>query len=84
MRSWCGRLSLTLTQLLVSGTASIVPNGDTAHRGDVRRQIELSMQVAGAILESRQMSFADVSRATAYFKAPAAVAVWKDWCVRNE
>jgi hypothetical protein len=30
------------------------------------------------------MSFADVSRATAYFKSPADVAVWDDWRARHE
>jgi len=71
-------------QLLVSGTASIAPDGRTEHVGDVRKQIELSMEVVEAILKSRQMSFADVSRATAYFKSPADVAVWEDWCARHE
>jgi enamine deaminase RidA (YjgF/YER057c/UK114 family) len=66
-------------QLLVSGTASIAPDGRTEHVGDGQRQIELSMQVVQDILESRSMSFADVSRATAYFKFPADVAAWEDW-----
>jgi enamine deaminase RidA (YjgF/YER057c/UK114 family) len=71
-------------QLLVSGTASIAPDGRTGCIGDVRGQIELTMQVVGAILESRHMTFADVSRATAYFKSPADVAVWEDWLARHE
>lgn len=71
-------------QLLVSGTASIAPGGRTDRVGDVRGQIELSMQVVAAILESRQMTFADVSRATAYFKSPADVAAWEDWRDRHE
>ncbi len=71
-------------QLLVSGTASIAPDGRTAHVGDVRAQIELSMQVVEAILASRRMSFADVSRATVYFKSPSAAPVWEDWCARHE
>jgi enamine deaminase RidA (YjgF/YER057c/UK114 family) len=70
-------------QLLVSGTASIAPDGTTAHAGDVRAQIELTMQVVGDLLASRQMSFADVSRATAYFKSPAAVAVFTEWLARR-
>jgi len=71
-------------QLLVSGTASIAPDGRTEHVGDVRGQIDLSMQVVEAILASRGMSFADVSRATAYFKSLADVAVWEDWRARHE
>lgn len=70
-------------QLLISGTASIAPDGRTAHVGDVRAQIELSMQVVKEILKSRWMSFADVSRATAYFATPADVVVWEDWCAQH-
>jgi len=66
-------------QLLVSGTASIEPGGMTVCLGDVRGQIELTMQVAGAILESRGMSFTDVSRATAYFKSGADLPVFQSW-----
>jgi len=70
-------------QLLVSGTASIEPDGRTAHIGDVRAQIELTMQVVEAILDSRRMSFADVSRATAYFKSGGDAPVFDDWLARR-
>jgi enamine deaminase RidA (YjgF/YER057c/UK114 family) len=71
-------------QILVSGTASIEPGGRTAHVSDVRAQIELSMQVVEAILASRGMAFADVSRATAYFKSPADTPVFDAWLARHE
>jgi enamine deaminase RidA (YjgF/YER057c/UK114 family) len=71
-------------QVLVSGTASIAPDGRTLHAGDVRAQIALSMQVAGAILESRGMSFNDVSRATAYFKSAADNREFLDWLERHD
>jgi enamine deaminase RidA (YjgF/YER057c/UK114 family) len=71
-------------RLLVSGTASIEPDGRTAHVSDVRAQIELSMQVVEAILESRRMSFADVTRATAYFKSPADAPAFAHWCDQRE
>lgn len=71
-------------QLLISGTASIAPDGRTEHVGDVRQQIELTMDVVAAILESRRMSFADVSRATAYFKSPADMVLWEDWRASHE
>ncbi|MBI3948710.1 MAG: hypothetical protein HY321_22560 [Armatimonadetes bacterium] len=58
-------------RLLVSGTASIEPGGRSAHTGDVDAQIDRTLRVVGAILESRGMSFADVSRAIAYFKRAA-------------
>jgi enamine deaminase RidA (YjgF/YER057c/UK114 family) len=54
--------------LLVSGTASIDPEGHTVHIGDVDAQIDLTMRVVGAILESRAMGWLDVSRATAYLR----------------
>jgi len=71
-------------QLLVSGTASIEPDGRTAHIGDIRAQIELTMQVVEAILNSRRMSFADVSRATAYFKSASDAPAFDDWLARRE
>lgn len=70
-------------QLLVSGTASIAPDGHTAHIDDVRSQIELSMEVVSAILASRTMQLADVSRATAYFKSPADAPLFKQWLDRR-
>ncbi|WP_232767363.1 translation initiation inhibitor [Geminisphaera colitermitum] len=53
--------------LLVSGTASIEPGGRTAHVGDLDAQIDLSLRVVAAILESRGMGWTDVSRAILYF-----------------
>ncbi len=55
-------------RLYVSGTASIDPQGRSVNVGDVRRQIDLSMRVVEAILESRQMSWHDAIRGIAYFK----------------
>lgn len=66
-------------QLLVSGTASITPDGKTAHVGDVAKQIELTMQVVGALLSSRQMGWGDVTRATAYFKTAADAPRFSAW-----
>lgn len=58
-------------QLMVSGTASIHPGGKTAWVGDAARQVERTMQVIRAILQSRQMDFPDVTRATAYYRDAA-------------
>lgn len=71
-------------QLLVSGTASIEPGGQTAYVGEVRAQIELTMQVVGDLLQSRGMSYADVSRATAYFKNGADLPVFQTWRAANQ
>ena len=57
-----------LRRLFVSGTASIYPDGKSAHIGDVDAQIDLTMQVVAAILESRGMGWGDVTRAIAYYK----------------
>jgi enamine deaminase RidA (YjgF/YER057c/UK114 family) len=56
--------------LLVSGTASIDRNGSTMHAGDVEAQIGRTLEVVEAILQSRGMDFADVTRGNAYFKRP--------------
>ncbi len=74
----------THRQLLISGTASIDPDGASAHLNDTMAQIELTMQVVKAILSSRGMDWADLSRGIAYFKDRADVALWEDWAARNE
>lgn len=53
--------------LSVSGTASIEPEGKTVHQGDVAGQIELTMKVVNALLNSREMEWNDTVRAIAYF-----------------
>jgi enamine deaminase RidA (YjgF/YER057c/UK114 family) len=70
-------------RLLISGTASIARDGKTEHIGDARAQIERSMQVASAILESRRMTFADTVFATAFFKHPADAPLFADWLARH-
>jgi enamine deaminase RidA (YjgF/YER057c/UK114 family) len=54
-------------RVLVSGTASIDPQGRTAHAGQLEAQITLTTEVVGAILESRGMGYRDVVRGNAYF-----------------
>jgi enamine deaminase RidA (YjgF/YER057c/UK114 family) len=70
-------------RLLISGTASLGPDGRTAHVGNVRGQIELTMEVVEAILRSRQMSFADVTRAVAYFKRAQDAPLLGLWCAAH-
>jgi enamine deaminase RidA (YjgF/YER057c/UK114 family) len=69
-----------LDRLLISGTASISPDGRSQHSGDVRRQIGLTMEVVEAILSSRQMRWSDVTRATAYFKQAEDGPRFAEWC----
>ncbi len=54
--------------LLISGTASIAMDGTTAHAGDPSAQVDLTMRVVTALLDSRGMDWKDVTRGIAYFK----------------
>lgn len=67
-------------RIFVSGTASIYPDGRTANVGDVGAQIDLTMQVAGAILESRGMGWEDASRAVAYIKDAQNAPLFNQYC----
>ena len=67
-------------RLLISGTASIHPDGSSMHWGDIDRQIELTMDVVRGILAERKMTFADVTRATAYFKRAQDAPALARWC----
>lgn len=71
-------------RLFISGTASIHPGGQTAHLGDAKKQIELSMEVVAAILESRGMDFTNTTRAIAYFKDPAFKPYFDAWCAERD
>jgi len=71
-------------RLLISGTASIAPAGQTLWQGDIARQIDLTMEVVEAILQSRGFDFSDVTRATAYCKNPAVIPQFLSWCDARE
>ena len=75
-------VSPDLRRLLVSGTASIAPDGQSVCPGDIEAQIDLTMDVIRAILVSRRMDFPDASRVTAYFKRPEHAAVFDQWRAR--
>ena len=70
-------------RLFISGTASIAHGGKTLWVGDVRKQIDLTMDVVEAILRSRGMSFADLTRATAYFRHPIDAVLFVQWLTSN-
>lgn len=59
---------------LVSGTASISPDGRSMHVGNFEAQVELTMAVVEAILLSRGMVWTDVVRSIAYIKDEADMA----------
>ncbi len=70
-------------RLYVSGTASIGPDGQTAHVGDVNRQVELTMDVVSTILRSRRMGWCDVTRAIGYFKHAEDAPAFSRYCARH-
>ena len=55
-------------RLFISGTASVAPEGHTAHIGDLEKQIELTFEVVEAILAQCDMNWSHVSRSIAYLK----------------
>ena len=71
-------------RLFISGTASIYPGGETAWVGNAKKQVDLTMEVVAAILQSRGMNFRDVMRATAYFKHPRFKPYFDGWLDKRE
>ncbi len=70
--------------LFISGTASIKPDShDVAYVGDIEKQIECTMNAVKAILESRNYSWANVTRGIVYLKEPGFLAPWREWLKRN-
>ena len=74
----------TQRRLYVSGTASIGPDGRTAHVDDVDGQVALTMQVVEAILQSRGMGWGDVTRAIGYFKHAEEAPAFKRYCRKHK
>jgi len=66
--------------IYISGTASILPNGETAHTENVVGQIEKTMEVVGAILTQNGMSLSDATRAIAYFRHQKHIPFWEQYC----
>lgn len=70
--------------VMVSGSASIAPGGATAHVGDVKKQIQLTLDVVGAILSSRGMTWKDATRGVMYLKHAAYLNEWQSWLKVHE
>jgi enamine deaminase RidA (YjgF/YER057c/UK114 family) len=66
--------------VLVSGTASIEPEGETVHVGDTEAQIDLTLRVVNEILKSRGLDFSKTTRANAYFKHQNDAATFGKFC----
>lgn len=69
--------------LIVSGTASITSDGETANVGSISKQIELTMKVVKGILQSRQMSWENVTRGIVYFKNENDMNSFENFCSDN-
>jgi enamine deaminase RidA (YjgF/YER057c/UK114 family) len=67
----------THRNLLISGTASIAPDGKTVHQNEPEKQVRLTLDAVEAILESRGMSWNDLFRGIAYFKDMAYLPVYR-------
>ncbi len=65
--------------LMVSGTASIKPGGETAFVNDPEKQLALTMEVVEAILTSRGMGWGDAVRAVMYLKKASYLSLWQAW-----
>ena len=57
-----------ITHLLISGTASIGPDGDTLYPGDFRAQLWRTYHNLSALLESEGACWEDVVRTTCYLR----------------
>ncbi len=73
----------TSRRIMISGTASIAYAGETAFVGDIEKQVDLTMKVISAILESREMSFKDTVRAVVYCLRPEYYEVFQRWAEKN-
>jgi enamine deaminase RidA (YjgF/YER057c/UK114 family) len=67
----------THRKLLISGTASISPDGKTVHPEVPEKQIRLTMDAVKAILESQGMNWNDLFRGITYFKNMAYLPIYR-------
>ena len=67
-------------QLIVSGTASINTDGETANVGNIYEQIELTMNVVLGILKSRKLNWDNITKGIVYFKDINDIKVFNDYC----
>ena len=58
----------SVTVLLISGTASVGPNGETLHVGDFRAQTRRMYQNVTALLEAEGATWHDIVRTTCYLR----------------
>ncbi len=66
--------------LIISGTASIAPNGESLFADDVVKQIDRALDVVEALLHSRGMNWGDTKRGIAYFRDLEAFSAFEACC----
>ena len=57
-----------ITQLFISGTASVGPNGETLYPGDFRAQLWRTYHNITSLLESQDATWHDIVRTTCYLR----------------
>jgi len=72
-----------LRHLTISGTASIGPDGKTMHVGDIHAQVDQTMRVVRAILNSRHMDWPDVVRSLVYYRHPTDIGAYARWAAKQ-
>lgn len=70
-------------RIMISGSASIDYVGNTVHFGDIKKQVALTMDVIGAILESRGLGFNDTVSSIVYCMNPKFIEAFEDWTKDN-
>ena len=70
-------------RLIISGTASINPDGQTVHIGNIYNQIELTMKVVYGILKSRNMDWGNVTKGIVYFKDINDIKIFNNYFTEN-
>lgn len=72
-----------LRRLYVSGTASIDGHGETVFLDDPAGQVDMTMKVVAALLDSREMDWGDITRSLVYFKRAADAPLFRKYCSEN-
>ncbi len=73
----------SIRRISVSGTASIAPGGESVHLNDIDAQIDLTMRVVLAILQSRNMNWNNVIQGIAYLRRADDAKAFENWRRNN-
>lgn len=73
----------TSKRLIISGTASIDSKGKTIFKGNIKKQVEHTMEVVKSIMLNENYGWNNVVRAIAYFLDPQDEKHFYDYCLKN-